>query len=149
MKRILLATDGSEQSPKAMSFATEMAQRYEARLDILHVVPGSEVPPEILNLMESDEIEEPPAAVYLEKVGKKIVESCGRACRSLGLKPARIKTFILRGDPANRIVKFAEEKQVEAIIMGNRGMGAIKGRLLGSVSRKVTHYAKCTCIIVK
>jgi nucleotide-binding universal stress UspA family protein len=149
MKRILLATDGSKDSPKVLSFATEMAERYEARLDILHVVPGSEVPAEILNLVEADEIEEPPAAVYLEKVGQKIVESCGQACRKMGLKEAQIKTFILRGDPAHRIVEFAEEKQVEAIVMGNRGLGSIRGRLLGSVSRKVTHYAKCTCVIVK
>jgi len=149
MKRILLATDGSEATKKALAFATEMAQRYEVRLDILHVVTSTEVPPEILKLIESEEIGEPPAAVYLEKVGRKIVEVCGDACRSLGLQPAQIKTFILSGDPAHRIIEFAEEKQVDAIVMGNRGMGIIKGRLLGSVSRKVTHYAKCTCIIVK
>ena len=149
MNRILLATDGSENSKKAMAFAIDMAKRYDARLDIIHVITRSTVPVELLKLVDADEIEENPDAVYLEKVGKKIVDICGEDCRTSGVEPAKIKTFIFKGDPAHQIIDFAEEKHVDAIVMGSRGMGPLKGRLLGSVSRKITHYAKCTCIIVK
>ena len=40
-------------------------------------------------------------------------------------------------------------KGVDVVILGSRGFRGIKGKLLGSVSRKVSHAAECTCIIVK
>jgi nucleotide-binding universal stress UspA family protein len=56
---------------------------------------------------------------------------------------------VLRGDPADMIIEFAKDKQMDIIILGSRGFRGIKGRLLGSVSRKVSHASKCSCLIVK
>ena len=149
IKRILLATDGSEHSKKAMDFAVDMAGKYDAILDFIHVISKPKVPPELMQYIDSDKIEDPPESVYFAQMAKKIMDVCGDACSLGGVKTEKIRTNVLSGEPAEMILEYAKEKNVDAIVMGNRGLGGIAGRLLGSVSRKVTHYAECTCIIVK
>lgn len=149
IKRILLATDGSENSKKAMDFAIDMAGKYEAILDFIHVIAKPKVPPELMQYIDSDKIKDSPESVYFDQVAKKIMDVCGDACSLGGVKTDKIRTSVLSGDPAEMILEYSKTKGVEVIIMGSRGLGGIAGRLLGSVSRKVTHYAECTCIIVK
>ena len=57
--------------------------------------------------------------------------------------------MVLRGDPAQEILKFAKNRKVDMIVMGKGGQGIIKGLLLGSVSRKVCNLAECACVTVK
>ena len=93
------------------------------------------------------EIEDQPASVYVEKIGQRVIRQSENECRTTGCE--NIHTAVLRGDPADMIIEFANEKQIDVIILGSRGFRGIKGKLLGSVSRKVSHAALCTCIIVK
>ena len=146
-KKFLLATDGSESSRRALEFAVEMSSRYEAQLHVLHVVSTMEIPVEILEYISAEEIQDPPASVYLEKIGLKILQQSERECRLTGCED--VHTAVLRGNPADMIIDFAKENAIDVIIMGSRGFRGIKGKLLGSVSRKVSHTADCTCIIVK
>jgi len=53
------------------------------------------------------------------------------------------------GDPAAEIIEIADKEKADLIIIGSRGLGAIKGVVLGSVSQKVTHHAACPVMIVK
>lgn len=147
MNKILLATDGSENSIKAMRFASELAGRYKSKLYILHVVPKMEIPESVLKYMATEEIKEPVDSVYLELLGRRIVEMCDSECRAQ--KDAATETLVLSGDPASQIVKTAKEIGAEAIVMGSRGAGGLVARLLGSVTRKVLDTAEQTCIIVK
>ena len=145
--KILLATDGSASSRKALEFAVEMATRYEAQLYVLHVISSMQIPVEILEYVSAEDIEDSPTSVYLEKIGLKIVQQSEKECKATGCE--NVHTVVLRGDPADTIIEFAKEKGVDAVILGSRGFRGIKGKLLGSVSRKVSHAAECTCIIVK
>ena len=146
-EKILLATDGSANSRKALQFAVEMSSRYDAQLHVLHVVSTMEIPLDILEYISAEDIEDPPASVYLEKIGLKILQQSERECRITGCE--NVRTAVLRGDPADMIIEFAKENGIDIIILGSRGFHGIKGKLLGSVSRKVSHNADCTCIIVK
>jgi nucleotide-binding universal stress UspA family protein len=145
--KILLATDGSASSRNALEFSVEMAARYEAQLYVLHVISSMEIPVDILEYVSAEDIEDSPVSVYLEKVGSKIIQQSEKECKATGCE--NVHTIVLRGDPADTIIEFAKEKGINVIILGSRGFRGIKGKLLGSVSRKVSHAAECTCVIVK
>jgi nucleotide-binding universal stress UspA family protein len=53
------------------------------------------------------------------------------------------------GDPARRIVEHADKNGIDMIVIGSHGLGDAAGLLMGSVSHKVTHLAKCPCVILK
>jgi nucleotide-binding universal stress UspA family protein len=52
------------------------------------------------------------------------------------------------GHETESILKVAETCAADLIVMGTRGLGAVKGLLVGSVSRKVIHYAECPVMVV-
>jgi nucleotide-binding universal stress UspA family protein len=60
-----------------------------------------------------------------------------------------IQQAIEEGDPTRNILASAEAYGADLIVMGSRGLGDLQGLLLGSVSHKVGHLAKCTCITVR
>ena len=60
-----------------------------------------------------------------------------------------IETILEFGDPAATILSVANGQNADAIVMGSRGLGDLSGMLMGSVSHKVAHLCKCTCITVK
>ena len=53
------------------------------------------------------------------------------------------------GDPAERILRHAEIDKANLIVMGSRGIGSLRGLLVGSVSQKVSQLAPCSCITVR
>jgi nucleotide-binding universal stress UspA family protein len=59
------------------------------------------------------------------------------------------KCIILRGDAATEIIAFSTEHKIDLIIAGSRGLSQMRGWLLGSVSRKLVHYAPCSVLVVK
>jgi nucleotide-binding universal stress UspA family protein len=61
----------------------------------------------------------------------------------------KIETVIAEGDAASNIVVYARNGGFDTIIMGSRGVGRFKEMVLGSVSNKVLHHAKCSVMIVK
>ena len=147
VKKILFATDGSENSRKAMEFAVDMAGRYDARVYLVHVVSSHEIPKDVLEYVHAEDIKDSAASIYLDKLGEKIIGQCELDVRQRGCEDFR--TIVVRGNAADLILEIAKEKEVDAIIMGSRGLGTIKSTLLGSVSRKISNAAECTCIIVK
>ena len=60
-----------------------------------------------------------------------------------------VETVLADDDPARAILRCAEDKHVDCIVMGSRGFGDLAARFLGSVSHKVANHAHCTCITVK
>ena len=62
---------------------------------------------------------------------------------------AKVRGLVEDGDPAHRIVETAGRENVELIVMGRRGLGDLKGLLLGSVSHKVAQAATCACLTVE
>ena len=60
-----------------------------------------------------------------------------------------MKSAVLMGDPAEKIVEYAKANGIDMIVIGNRGLGAVKMLFMGSVSNKVCNLAECTCVTVK
>jgi len=136
-KNILIAIDGSEYSNNALAYAQDMAQTYRATLWLVHVFAH---PSDILGYDDFEKL-------YAKRkcTGQSVLDA---ALEMLGESPVEIRAELREGPEAESILNFAKNSQTDIIVMGTRGMGAIKGLLLGSVSRKVIHYANCPVMVV-
>ncbi len=65
---------------------------------------------------------------------------------ALGLE---VETVLRRGDAATEIIDYTKEAGINLIVAGSRGLSQVTGWLLGSVSRKIIHYANCSVLVVK
>ncbi len=61
----------------------------------------------------------------------------------------KIQTAIGSGDPASSVVGFAKRRNIDTIVVGTRGLGKMKGLIMGSVSRKIADNAEANCVIVR
>lgn len=72
-----------------------------------------------------------------------------QALEVIGEIPADIHSEILEGPAAEAILRVAETRESDLIVMGSRGLGQITGLLLGSQSQKVANNAHCPVLIVR
>lgn len=147
IKSILVPTDGSEGSGNAIQMAIEMAQKYDAQLHIVYVVPKGELPKQVLEYLKEERVDGGLGKLTAKVIGEAVLEPVLEKVKSQGVMTG--KWMVLRGDPAEEILKFAKSRKVDMIIMGKGGRGSIKGLLLGSVSRKVCNLSECPCVTVK
>lgn len=146
IESILVATDASPASNRAIDLAANMAARYGASLEILHVVRDMQLPEELRKMAEVEKLAAPRRDV-LEYVGKKILGDATARAREHGAE--KVATSLAHGDPANAILNAAREKGSDLVVLGTRGLGQVKGMLMGSVSRKVTNLAEVNCLVVR
>ena len=131
--KVLLPSDGSDNSLKAAAYASRlMAMNPELKLSIIVVVPESD------NLAEID--------MAVEEKGQKIMD---RTLPDFLKKSLDVEKYIERGDPATVILDYAERGNYDHIIMGSRGASELRGAAIGSVSHKVIHLANCRVTLVK
>ena len=136
-KNILIALDGSEYSNKALSYAKNMAQTYNATLWLVHVLAHTS------DLLGYDDFEK----LYAKRkhMGQSVLDD---AIEALGEANFEIHQELIEGPEPDSILSCAKKIQADLIIMGTRGMGALKGLLVGSVSRKVIHLSSCPVMVV-
>ena len=79
-------------------------------------------------------------------MARSVVEPVAQKLSAAGLDVVR---EVLEGPPADAILRVAEARQVDLIVVGSRGMGALAGALLGSVSLKVLSHATVPVLVVK
>ena len=71
------------------------------------------------------------------------------AREALSLPDEQVEQEVLHGHPAEAICRWAEEGKYDLIVMGHRGLGAIRSFFTGSVSDKVNHHALCSVLMVR
>lgn len=142
MYKILLATDGSEYSFKALKEALVMATSLKAHVTVLSVVEDlntwkvTEFPDDyMLSIVDG-----------LEKKKEKILKKTADIFKKNGIT---VDTVLAKGHPAEEICMMAEKGHFNLVIMGSRGLGSIKGLILGSVSNRVAQRIKTSILIVK
>ena len=140
--KTLLAIDGSDNSYEAVH-----ALKYFARAEQLTLLHALDVPRPAYPMMLPDVAEE----LYktLEQSMREDVERLLDRVQSLLSMHAGPSTKHLRiGSPAEVIVSTAKEQKADLIVMGARGLGPVKERLLGSVSHRILTLASCATLIV-
>ena len=134
---IVLAYDGSEYSHKALQRAKAIAERFEATLWLLHVFRN---PSDLLGYTDFEKL-------YAKRKSA-AQATLDDALQKLGRTTFPIKEQLEEGHETDSILKVAENCSADLIVMGTRGLGAVKGLLVGSISRKVIHYASCSVMVV-
>ncbi len=149
--RILVATDASEASNRALEMAAQFAVQHDAEILIVHVIRDMQIPFEIDEIPELEFHQIESFNDAREEILRKIAESILRAAREKAEKAGvtNINTAIGTGDPATSILGFARRSNVDMIAIGTRGLSKLKGTILGSVSRKVADNAETSCLIVR
>lgn len=140
LKRLLVAFDGSPSAVKAFDTALDMAGICSGSVQEIYVVAVAQ-PPEPADLVEVDAILDG-ATEYFGKLFAELTEKAKD-------KPVTVTTEVLVGHPANQVVHYAAEKQCDLILIGQRGKSRVEEWLLGSVSKRVASYARCSVLIVK
>ena len=138
----LLAVDGSDHSYEAVH-----ALKYVARAEQLTLLHALDVPRPAYSMMLPEVAEK----LYktLEQCMREDSERLLDRVQSLLRMHAGPTTKQLRiGSPADVIVSMAEEQKTDLIVMGARGLGPVKERLLGSVSHRILTLAPCATLIV-
>ena len=137
-QRILLAVDGSDNAFRAAQEAIKLAKLSEtSTIDIVYVVNVDKIKNELLLEGSIDNME----LARQRKIAP--VEQA--------LKEANIsyQTTILKGYPGPDIVRYANEQQIDLVVIGSRGLNSLQEMVLGSVSHKVMKRVQCPALIVK
>ena len=149
IKTILVPTDGSDHSEKAVGFAADLAEKYGAKVHLLHVLrdPGSaNIPPDLRSYARIEHVQVTQREVIRE-IANEILEKAEHTAREHGAK--EVESSIEIGSPAEWILDAARAREADLIVMGTRGLGDFQGLIMGSTAHKVTHLAPCTCITVR
>jgi len=141
--RILVALDGSEFSLKALEFAIDIAKKYRSQLVLVHVVMRQIY---AINPPEAGIIAGTAIVRELETEGRAILAKGDDTVRSQGLS---VEVRLRQGVPAEELLRAAVDEKADLIVLGSRGLSQVKAFLLGSVSDKVSHHAKCPTLIVR
>lgn len=139
-KNILVPTDTSESAQRALMMALELAKEFDSQIVLLHVV----YTPEALGytLSSGNSVPQEEISIY----GR---EALTAALAGIDTGNVPLKKKLIPGHPGIVILEEIESGQIDLVVMGNRGYGAIAGSLLGSVSQRVLSKAKCPVMIVK
>jgi len=140
IKKIVVAFDGSEQSKSAFDFALELTKLCPGAAPEISVLSVAQ-PPEPIDIVEMDAIIDSATRHYHE-----LFTGLKEKARERNIE---IRTEVVVGHPADQIVKYAQEKNADMIVIGQKGKSKIETWLLGSVSKRVATYASCTVTIVK
>ncbi|EIJ41904.1 universal stress protein UspA-like protein [Beggiatoa alba B18LD] len=144
---ILVAIDGSEHAIKAFDLACDLAVKYHAQITAVYVIENFEVPSELRHFAEVEHLSTDAYTLHYKVISENVTSKAKKLAVEKGV--SLLETKVLEGNPAQKIVEFAESNAIDTIIMGSRGLGTFTGLIQGSVSSKVSHLAKCTCISVK
>ncbi len=174
IERILVAYDGSDNGQRAINLAAELSSKLNAELCIVHVLMHGRPTEELVRMAEVEHIiskadkalspkmpfvsgrayeylsESRPdvqGARVISAIGDQLVSDAKDICQDLGAQV--VKTSVRMGDYADEILEAADEMKVDMIVIGSRGLGVLRGAVLGSVSQKVLHHAEQTVVAVK
>jgi ubiquinone biosynthesis protein len=123
VRRILVGTDRSKTATRAVRWAAQMAERYEAELIVCQSVRDG---------MDK--------AMTQKELAEHVEEVVGPEARALAAQG---------NDPARVMVDVAKEEDVDVIVVGSVGMSGRKEFLLENVPNRVSHNATCTVVIVQ
>jgi len=133
--KILVPTDGSEGSEVALEHARSLAEKYDSEVHILYVA-------DVRTHNTGDIVHN--IVGELEKIGEESVKSLKKELDS----DSNVVTEVIKGIPHREITDYANEKEIDLIVMGTHGRTGLDRILLGSVTEKVVRTSKVPVMTV-
>ena len=139
LKKILVPTDFSVHSEKALQYGLELAGKFGSELHLFHVV-------EPLPVFFGDGVYVPPdsTAEVIAAAKTKLEEF-----DSVSHTRFKVVRSVVEGHPFVEIIQYAKENTIDLVIVGTHGRGAIAHMLLGSEAEKVVRKAPCPVLVVR
>jgi len=154
IKKILYATDLSDNSTYAFRYAINSAKRHDAKIIILHVLQGS--PSSVQAVMQTYLSEEQQKKILgetithvLDRIRKRLKIFSDKELKDDPESMDRIESIeVCWGYPADEILKKVDELECDAIVMGTHGKGIIRDTYLGSMTKKVLRRVRKPVFII-
>ena len=142
--RILVPVDFSAHSDKAVRYATTVANRFSARLELLHVVED----PFVTGAWSSEAFV-PNMPELLDKLANAAQQQMAELKKRLAAHGFVAETAVVTGRPAQTIVEYAVNGAFDLIVMGTHGRAGLSHVLMGSIAERVVQKAPCAVLTVR
>jgi nucleotide-binding universal stress UspA family protein len=144
LRRLVVGVDGSDASGAACAFGLRLADRARAEILVLHACAQLGVAAQAAHTAEP--------GLLIAAAEQRLAETAEWQRRLQNLADyagpdAVVQTRVVRDRPAAALLAAATRLEADLVLVGSRGMGAIRGRLLGSVSSHVVEHAPCSVMV--
>ncbi len=143
LRRILVPTDFSKHSQRALAYAAALADKFGAEIHLLHIIQDFAV------FLPDTVIASPPALPPSDEFNTAVREALARSVREGHLANLRVHTEARTGTPYHEIATYAREQDIDLIIMGTHGRTGLAHLLLGSVTERVVRRSPCPVLTVR
>jgi nucleotide-binding universal stress UspA family protein len=146
--RILLAVDASPDAAAAERLLGELGMPKSAKVTLLHVVEKADhVTSRLFASGRADLAQLANDVLQARKeAAQRLLDQVQKRLRSTGFSADAV---LAEGHPAPQIIRAAQQRRVDLVVLGSRGMTGVKRFLVGSVSRKVARHAPCSVLVVR
>jgi len=143
-KSILVPTDFSEYSDKALEQAIDLAKQYQSKIHLLHVIG-------IVHQCVIDYCLDAQSVSELENITVKSAQDMAQdqLAKFPDAKQVDIEMIVRQGIPYDEIIKYQTEKKIELIVIASHGKTGLLHYMMGSVTNKVVKTAKCPILLIR
>ena len=154
-KKILYATDLSENARYAFSYAMSLANKYGAGITILHVL--EDISPfadslviNIVGEKKWKELRESGEQGVLDTIKERLQNFCEEVSKDLPECPFITDEIVVKiGNPADEIMDLIETGDYDLVVMGAHGHGFLGSAMMGSISRRVVRHSKKPVLVIR
>ena len=155
IRKILYTTDLSENARYAFSYAVSLANQYDAKITILHVL--EELSPtalwmvgDIIGEKRWSTLKDQKQGTVIETLQSRLQDFCAQIAGDVPDCPFVVEqTLVETGHPVDRIIELADTADLDVIVMGSRGLGVLGDVMLGSTSRRVLRRCSKPVLVVR
>lgn len=137
-KRILVPVDGSEHATKAAQLAGDICRKMGSNLLVVTIF---------------DPIPHYLGEPFIQEILSKRLEFAqvvlDEALSQVGKIPGELESETIEGPVAEAILIMVENRNIDLVVMGSRGLGRLQGLVIGSQSQKVVQHASCPVLLVR
>lgn len=144
-KNIIVPTDGSVNSKRALEHAIVLASSLGASITLVYVANIVSVISNFDQIPNASGYVTEQVALDIEEEGKGVLDDFAKEVPE-GID---VKTVFEVGSPGPAVLSVAKKYKADLIVMGSRGLGPLKGLFMGSVSSYVVTHSECPVLIVK